>query len=70
MERNPRIYARKQHTKPAKRAATEPPPGAEVRAPTLKTNFSTESRVSGPTLMMFIRYSIILSLKRTKKKYL
>jgi hypothetical protein len=53
------------HTSPAKRAATEPPPGAEVRAPTLSTNFSTDSRARGPTLMMSIRYSMILSLIRT-----
>ena len=49
-------------TSEARRAATDPPPGAEERAATLWTNWSTLSLANGPNALTFKRYSMILSL--------
>ena len=49
-------------TRAASKAETDPPPGAEDRAPTLRTNWSTLSLAKGPTALTFKRYSMILSL--------
>lgn len=49
-------------TRAARTAATDPPPGADDRAPTLKMNLSSVNEASGPVFAVANRYSIMLSL--------